>query len=177
MRHYGSGLTVHKCISHAMKIDDACWLLEIVADLPMSVQNLLDPQLAMHGFQVIQCSRLALQLYTSETSTTAVLVPPMLCCCHLLMVTLPPIILLAGLPRIIAGRANSCPHCGHFRSPFVMSSTILSMKHLTKDPLPPFLYLYRYSWHLAQYTLTVVEGPFLLGWAWAMQDLWKRLGA
>ena len=137
MRHYGSGLTVHKCISHAMKIDDACWLLEIVADLPMSVQNLLDPQLAMHGFQVIQCSRLALQLCTSEASTTAVLVPPMLCCCHLLMVTLPPIILLAGLPRIIAGRANSCPHCGHFRSPFVMSSTILSMKHLTKDPLPP----------------------------------------
>jgi hypothetical protein len=35
------------------------------------------------------------------------------------IVTFPPIILLAGLPRIMAGRANSEPQLGHFKSPAV----------------------------------------------------------
>lgn len=46
-------------------------------------------------------------------------------------------ILFAGLPLIMAGLANSVPHCGHLRSPAVASSTMRSTKHFTNEPLPP----------------------------------------
>ena len=50
---------------------------------------------------------------------------------------LPPMILLAGLPLIIAGRANCWEHLGHSSLPPVSSSTMRSLKHFTRLPVPP----------------------------------------
>ena len=51
--------------------------------------------------------------------------------------TLPPMILFAGRPLIIAGRANSCPQFGQVSCPPAASSSIRSTKHFTSAPLPP----------------------------------------
>eukprot|EP01023_Acetabularia_acetabulum_P004019 TRINITY_DN11690_c0_g1_i3.p2 TRINITY_DN11690_c0_g1~~TRINITY_DN11690_c0_g1_i3.p2 ORF type:complete len:141 (-),score=7.00 TRINITY_DN11690_c0_g1_i3:124-546(-) len=84
---------------------------------------------------------------------------------HFFMQTLPPIILLAGFPLIIVNLANSEPQLGHLRSPFVKSSAILSIQHFTKDPVPPFRYLYNCVLHFWQKILTVLVGPLGSGQA------------
>ncbi len=57
--------------------------------------------------------------------------------------TLPPIILNAGVPRIKHSRANTLSHCGQVQATSVKSLLIRSLKHLSKAPLPAFLYLNR----------------------------------
>lgn len=79
--------------------------------------------------------------------------------------TLPPIILNAGAPLIKVSRANIWPHSGQVQGTLVLSSTIRSLKHLTKAPLPPLRYLNSWVLHLAQKISTVREGPFLFGFA------------
>ncbi|BAJ01155.1 hypothetical protein SVI_1184 [Shewanella violacea DSS12] len=78
---------------------------------------------------------------------------------------MPPIILNAGVPRTKVSLANSCPQFGQVQGILVKSSTIRSLKHFTKEPLPPLRYLNSWVLHLAQKISTVRVGPFLLGFA------------
>lgn len=64
--------------------------------------------------------------------------------------TFPRIILNAGVPRTKASRANCMPHSGQVQGVVVKSRVILSLKHLTNAPLPPFLYLKRGLLHWLQ---------------------------
>lgn len=74
-------------------------------------------------------------------------------------------ILNAGVPLTNASRANTTPHSGHIADSIVKSFTILSLKHFTNAPFPPFRYLNKSVLHLAQKISTVFVGPFLFGFA------------
>ena len=81
------------------------------------------------------------------------------------MYAFPPMILCAGFPRIIVGRANWIPQLGHSHGTTVKSSTMRSTKHLTSDPLPPLAYRYSRSSHLAQWMETFRSGKRAFGCA------------
>ena len=67
-----------------------------------------------------------------------------------LVKTFPCIILCAACPPYILNLANTCPHFGHFISPWVWSSAIRSTMHFTNPPRPPLRYLYSSVLHFAQ---------------------------
>ena len=80
---------------------------------------------------------------------------------------LPPTILLAGLPRIMASLANCCPQLGHSNFPPVSSSTMRSLKHLTRFPVPPYMQSPRL---VAPYLYL----PDCLGWFLCIREMGRR---
>lgn len=74
-------------------------------------------------------------------------------------------ILKAGTPRTKVSRANCTPQPGQKQGAVVKSLEMRSLKHLTNDPFPPFLYLKSLVLHWLQKISTAVLGPFLFGFA------------
>ena len=92
-----------------------------------------------------------------------------------LQLTLPPIILNAGVPRTNVSLANSRSQLGQIQGLTVKSSTIRSLKHLTKAHFPPFLYLNSRNLQFVQKTSTVLLGSFLFGFAIAIAQSYPLL--
>lgn len=81
-------------------------------------------------------------------------------------------ILKAGIPRISISLAKTISQFGHTHGVIVKSFTMRVLKHLTKAPLPPFLYLYKGARHLLQYISTDFSGAFLFGFATVNNNSW-----